>query len=213
MTITAQKFNELLKPYFDKTLKIVQSVIDKAGKTVDDIHKVIFVGGSSKIHYIREAMKKKFPNVNFEENKAGFEDEAVSIGTAIQRALIHTESDSFGNQNIQKKTEQQPAKQQSSVFKKNNFSNDFASEPDDDMQGPVKKKVESPASPAPTTTTTTITTTPSTPTKNENPLPHPEKKQPTKYNMSTALSDVELKDITAHSLGIRTVNKSDNDVF
>ena len=86
VTFTKNQFEELCKPYFDKCLDIVENALNLAKLKENDISEVVLIGGSTKIPYIRDMLKKKFKN-----NKLCFNinpDEAVSIGAAIQGAIL-----------------------------------------------------------------------------------------------------------------------------
>lgn len=55
---TVNEFNNLITPIIDKTLVKVQEVIDKSGMKHTEISKVIFVGATTKIPYIKEKVER-----------------------------------------------------------------------------------------------------------------------------------------------------------
>lgn len=58
ITLSKAKFEDLNKDLFDSTLEPVRKALKDAGLTAKDINKVILVGGSSRIPYIQELVKK-----------------------------------------------------------------------------------------------------------------------------------------------------------
>ncbi len=86
VTFTKKQFEELCKPYFDKCLQTVDNALKLKKLTENDINEVVLIGGSTRIPYIRNMLKNKFKNSKlcFNINP----DETVSIGAAIQAAII-----------------------------------------------------------------------------------------------------------------------------
>ena len=84
-TITRAKFNELTADLVDKTRVCVQKAMQDAGLSNSDIHKVILVGGSSRIPAVQEMVK----NITGKEPFKGINpDECVAIGAAIQGGVL-----------------------------------------------------------------------------------------------------------------------------
>ena len=81
ITLSKAKFEDLNKDLFDSTLEPVRKALKDAGLTAKDINKVILVGGSSRIPYIQELVKKELGQ---EPNKSVNPDEVVAMGAAIQ---------------------------------------------------------------------------------------------------------------------------------
>ena len=75
-------FNQICKPFFDK----IQLLINKL-KFVEDVSKVIFVGGCSNIPRLQEMFSSKFPNAKMclDVDK----DKIVSLGAVLQGVLLH----------------------------------------------------------------------------------------------------------------------------
>ena len=84
-TLSKAKFEDLNKDLFDSTLEPVRKALKDAGLTAKDINKVILVGGSSRIPYIQELVKKELGQ---EPNKSVNPDEVVAMGAAIQGGVL-----------------------------------------------------------------------------------------------------------------------------
>ena len=90
MTLTKAKFEDLCRDLIDSTLEPVRKALKDAGMTAKDINKVILVGGSSRIPYIQELVKKELGQ---EPNKSVNPDEVVAMGAAIQGGVLTGEVD------------------------------------------------------------------------------------------------------------------------
>ena len=90
MTLTKAKFEDLCRDLFDSTLEPVRKALKDAGMTAKDINKVILVGGSSRIPYIQELVKKELGQ---EPSKSVNPDEVVAMGAAIQGGVLTGEVD------------------------------------------------------------------------------------------------------------------------
>ena len=85
ITINRAKFDELTHDLVEKTIDPVNLALKDAGLTVDQIDKVILVGGSTRIPAVQEAVKK----VTGKEPFKGINpDECVAIGAAIQGGVL-----------------------------------------------------------------------------------------------------------------------------
>ena len=91
ITFTKKQFEELCKPYFDKCLVTVDNALKLANLKENDINEVVLIGGSTRIPYIKNMLKNKFKNSKlcYTINP----DETVSIGAAIQGAIIARKKD------------------------------------------------------------------------------------------------------------------------
>ena len=90
MTLTKAKFEDLCRDLFDSTLEPVRKALKDAKMSAKDIDKVILVGGSSRIPYIQELVKKELGQ---EPNKSVNPDEVVAMGAAIQGGVLTGEVD------------------------------------------------------------------------------------------------------------------------
>ena len=85
MTLTRAKFNELTADLVEATMGPVRQAISDSGLKTSDLHKILMVGGSSRIPAVQEAVKKY---TGIEPFKGINPDECVSIGAAIQGGVL-----------------------------------------------------------------------------------------------------------------------------
>jgi len=90
MSLSKAKFEDLCRDLFDSTLEPVRKALKDAGLKEKDIDKVILVGGSTRIPYIQELVKKELGQ---EPNKGVNPDEVVAMGAAIQGGVLTGEVD------------------------------------------------------------------------------------------------------------------------
>ena len=90
VNLTRAKFEELNRDLFDSTLEPVRKALNDADLKVSDINKVLLVGGSTRIPYIQELVKKELGQ---EPSKEVNPDEAVAMGAAIQGGVLTGEVD------------------------------------------------------------------------------------------------------------------------
>ena len=83
--LTRQKFDALTESLVKATLIPTQKAMDDAGLSVNDIHRVIMVGGSTRIPAVNEAVKNL---IGKEPYKGINPDECVAIGAAIQGGVL-----------------------------------------------------------------------------------------------------------------------------
>ena len=85
LTLTRVKFNELTAHLVEATAGPVRQALGDAGLTGNDIHKVLMVGGSSRIPAVQDMVKKL-------TGKEGFKginpDECVAMGAALQGGVL-----------------------------------------------------------------------------------------------------------------------------
>ena len=85
ITITRAKFNELTAALVDKTMGPVRQALSDSGLKPSDIHKVLLVGGSTRIPAVQEAVKNQLGKEPF---KGINPDECVALGAAIQGGVL-----------------------------------------------------------------------------------------------------------------------------
>ena len=85
MTLTRAKFNELTADLVEATMGPVRQAISDSGLKTSDLHKILMVGGSSRIPAVQEAVKKY---TGVEPFKGITPDECVAIGAAIQGGVL-----------------------------------------------------------------------------------------------------------------------------
>ena len=85
MDITRAKFDQLTQHLVQRTIEPMQKAMADANVTMNDINKVILVGGSTRIPAVQEAVKK----VTGKEPFKGINpDECVAVGAAIQAGVL-----------------------------------------------------------------------------------------------------------------------------
>ena len=85
VTLTRAKFNELTADLVERTMKPVRQAMSDAGLKASDLHKVLLVGGSTRIPAVQEAVK----NITGTEGFKGINpDECVAVGAAIQGGVL-----------------------------------------------------------------------------------------------------------------------------
>jgi molecular chaperone DnaK len=85
LQITRSKFEQLIDPLVERCRKPVEQALKDAKLTPDQIDEVVLVGGSTRVPLVQELVKKMFKK---EPHKGVNPDEVVSIGAAIQGAII-----------------------------------------------------------------------------------------------------------------------------
>ena len=88
--LSKAKFEDLNRDLFDSTLEPVHKALSDANLTSKDIDEVILVGGSTRIPYIQELVKKELGR---EPHKGVNPDEVVAMGAAIQGGVLTGEMD------------------------------------------------------------------------------------------------------------------------
>ena len=85
VTLTRAKFNELTADLVERTLKPVNQALSDAGLKPSDLHKVLLVGGSTRIPAVQDAVK----GITGKEGFKGINpDECVAVGAAIQGGVL-----------------------------------------------------------------------------------------------------------------------------
>ena len=85
VTLTRAKFNELTADLVERTMKPVRQAMADAKLTASDLHKVLLVGGSTRIPAVQEAVK----SITGKEGFKGINpDECVAVGAAIQGGVL-----------------------------------------------------------------------------------------------------------------------------
>ena len=85
VTITRAQFNQMTADLVERTLTPVRQAMSDAGVTASDLHKVLLVGGSTRIPAVQEAVK----NITGKEGFKGINpDECVALGAAVQGGVL-----------------------------------------------------------------------------------------------------------------------------
>ena len=85
INLTRAKFEELIGKLVEDTRGPVEQAMKDAGITANDIHKVLLVGGSTRVPCVQEMVKKI---TGKEPDKGLNPDECVAIGAAIQGGVL-----------------------------------------------------------------------------------------------------------------------------
>ncbi len=85
MNLTRAKFDEMTADLVEKTMGPTRQAMADAGMDPRDIHKVLMVGGSTRIPAVQEAIRKFLGK---EPHKGINPDECVAIGAAIQAGVL-----------------------------------------------------------------------------------------------------------------------------
>jgi molecular chaperone DnaK len=85
MNITRAKFNEITHDLVDRTIEPIKLALKDADLSINDVDKILLVGGSTRIPAVQEAVK----NFTGKEPSKGINpDECVAIGAAIQGGVL-----------------------------------------------------------------------------------------------------------------------------
>ena len=85
ISINKNEFNQLIKPFVDKTIDSCKKAMKDAGLAKDDIDEIIMVGGSTRVPLVNEMVSSYFCKpVNNSVNP----DEVVALGAAIQADIL-----------------------------------------------------------------------------------------------------------------------------
>ena len=85
LTLTQAKFNELTSDLVQSTMGPVKQALSDSGLSASDLHKVLMVGGSSRIPAVQEAVKNF---MNKDPFKGINPDECVALGAAYQGGVL-----------------------------------------------------------------------------------------------------------------------------
>ncbi len=85
MTLTRAKFEDLIRDLVESTLDNVRQALKDAKMKKEDIDKVIFVGGSTRIPMVYDVVKKELGK---EPSREVNPDEVVAMGAAIQGGVL-----------------------------------------------------------------------------------------------------------------------------
>ncbi|MEW6072354.1 MAG: molecular chaperone DnaK [Planctomycetota bacterium] len=85
MTITRARLEQIIDPLVQRSRKPCEKALEDAGLPPKDIDEVILVGGSTRVPAVQNLVKEVFGR---EPNRSVNPDEVVSIGAAIQGAIL-----------------------------------------------------------------------------------------------------------------------------
>lgn len=85
LNLTRAKFEELTADLVERTMGPTRRALSDAGMTSADIHRVVLVGGSTRIPAVQEAIKKL---TGKDPHKGVNPDEVVALGAAVQAGVL-----------------------------------------------------------------------------------------------------------------------------
>lgn len=85
ITLSRAKFDEMTADLVEKTMGPTRQALSDAGLQPKDIHKILLVGGSTRIPAVQEAIRKFLGK---EAHKGINPDECVAVGAAIQAGVL-----------------------------------------------------------------------------------------------------------------------------
>ncbi len=85
LELSKATFEELIEPIVEKTLYSCEKALKDSGISLEDIDKVIFVGGSSRIPVVKDRVGKFFKLPIYDKIDP---DEVVALGAAIQADIL-----------------------------------------------------------------------------------------------------------------------------
>ncbi len=83
--VTRGEFESLIADLLESTLESLDAALNDASITVEDLDRVLFVGGSTRIPLVWEMVRD---HTGLEPSSAVNPDEAVALGAAVQAAII-----------------------------------------------------------------------------------------------------------------------------
>jgi len=85
LTLSRAKFEELTRDLVEMTMGPTRQALEDAGLKPGDIHKILLVGGATRMPCVQEAVRRFFGK---DPHKGINPDECVAIGAAIQAAVL-----------------------------------------------------------------------------------------------------------------------------
>jgi len=85
LKLSRARFEDLVKEYIEKSIKLVEETLKGAKLEPKDIEEIVLVGGQTRTPAIQEAVKNLFGK---EANKSINPDEVVAMGAAIQAGIM-----------------------------------------------------------------------------------------------------------------------------
>ncbi|MDQ0192667.1 molecular chaperone DnaK [Paenibacillus wynnii] len=85
INLTRAKFDELTASLVERTLGPTRQALNDAGMTPADLHRIVLVGGSTRIPAVQDAIKKL---TGKDPHKGVNPDEVVALGAAVQAGVL-----------------------------------------------------------------------------------------------------------------------------
>ena len=84
-TLTRDEFDLMTKPLVDRTIECCRQVLRDGGLTVEEVDRVVLVGGSTRIPAVRDAVETCFGRAPY---TALDPDEVVGLGASVQASIL-----------------------------------------------------------------------------------------------------------------------------
>jgi molecular chaperone HscA len=85
VSLTREKFNELIQPLVARTITACQNSLNDAGLKAAQIDAVVMVGGSTRVPLVKESVKNFFGREVYDRLNP---DEVVALGAAVQADIL-----------------------------------------------------------------------------------------------------------------------------
>lgn len=86
--VSREQFTQLIKPPIDRTISLIRAVLNDAKMQIQDVDRVLLVGGSTRVPAVQEALQQYFGK---EPDHSINPDEAVALGAALMAAKKRVE--------------------------------------------------------------------------------------------------------------------------
>ena len=86
VSLSAEKFNNLIVPLVDKTIECCKNALSDSALELSEIEEVVFVGGSTRVPFVVESVSTFFKGSKIEN--ALNPDEIVALGAAIEADIL-----------------------------------------------------------------------------------------------------------------------------
>jgi len=83
--VTRDEFEGMIAPFVDRTIEACNRAMKAAGKRADDIDKVVMVGGSTRVPFVRRRVGEVFDTTPY---TALNPDQVVALGAAVQGSIL-----------------------------------------------------------------------------------------------------------------------------
>lgn len=83
-SITRSELEELISPLIERTIQCVDDALQDAGLTINQIHDLVLVGGSTRMPVVARRLREEYSR---EPSRAVDPDLAVALGAALQAAM------------------------------------------------------------------------------------------------------------------------------
>ncbi len=84
-TLTREDFDRMIDPLVQRTISCCRHVLNDGGVSVEDVDRVVLVGGSTRIPAVREAVESFFGRTPY---TALDPDEVVGLGASVQASIL-----------------------------------------------------------------------------------------------------------------------------